>query len=343
MRRFPYNLRLVLLVFFMILLWLASGIRVRPGQDGAWNTVRHGQQALWRTQLEAGVPLSSEDDKLRTGFIGVEWSQLTTTLGSIEAKRTSANPLWTAQFFDWFDELELRAGDRVVIYSSSSFPAMLFSAIVAAESRQLEILLSVSLGSSAWGANRTEFFCPMMLRTLLEGGYLSTRPAFYTLGGSAESGRDFSPEVLELLEEISRAEGTPLVVPETLEKAIEYKAQKLIEYRPKLFISIGGSNANLGNSADAAEIPNGLLLPGGAKTRPIGAGVIAAALSAGVPTLNILNIKKLAIESGIPWDADLFVKARYKLNPWLALIGLSAYFAVLFTHKRWIWQDEHRE
>lgn len=314
-----------------------------PEEDRLWNTIRAGQYALWQKQTEAGVQLSNETDRLRTGFIGIEWSQLTTTLGSLEAKRTSADPLWGAQFVDWFDSLGLKTGDRIVIYSSSSFPAMLFSAIAAAESRRLEILLAVSLGSSTWGANRIEFPWPQISNVLLGGGYIKTRPAFYTLGGAAESGRDFSPEVVRLLKEISASEGTPLVIPETLEEAVRYKTQNLIDFKPKLFISIGGSNANLGDSADAAEIPNGLLLPEGANSYPIGTGVIASALSSGVKTLNILNIKKLAAESGIPWDPVRFIKMRYRLNPWFTSFGLFAYLAVLFTHKRWMWKDESGE
>lgn len=340
MRRLPYNARLVLLASFLFLLWFACGFRIQPEESRLWNTVRNGQNALWDKQAQAGIALSDADDKLRTGLIGAEWSPLTTTLGSLEAKRTSCNPLWAAQFLDWFDKLGLKPGDRIVIYSSSSFPGLLFSAIAAAESRRLDILLAVSLGSSTWGANRPEFPWPRMSETLLAGGYIKTRAAFYTPGGAAESGRDLSPESMLMFREISDAEGIPLVIPGTIENAVSFKVQKMIEFEPKLFISIGGSHANLGDSADAAEIPNGLLLPAGPVSFPTGDGVIAAALSSGIPTLNILNIKKLALESGIPWDPDAFIKMRYRLNPWFALPGLLVFAAVLATHKRWEWEEE---
>lgn len=338
MRRLPYNARLVLLASFLLLLWLACGFRMPPEEDHLWNTVLGGQDVLWNRQTQAGVQLSPEDDKLKTGLIGVEWSPLTTTLGSLEAKRTACNPLWAAQFLDWFDKLGLKPGDRIVIYSSSSFPGLLFSAIAAAEYRQLEILLAVSLGSSTWGANRPEFSWPLMSEALLAAGYIKTRPAFYTPGGAAESGRDLSPEIMRLLREISDAEGTALVIPGTIENAVSYKSQKMIEFKPKLFISIGGSHANLGDSEDAADIPNGLLLPADSASYPIGGGVIAAALSSGIPTLNMLNVKKLALESGIQWDPNIFLKMRHRLNPLFALLGLLVFSAVLATHKRWEWE-----
>lgn len=340
MKGLSYNIRLVLLALFLTLIWLVSGFKMPHSEARVWNTVRNGQNELWNQQTLAGVPLSVKDDRLKTGFIGVEWSPLTTTLGNLEAKRTSCNPLWAAQFLDWFDELGLKPGDPIVIYSSSSFPGLLFSAIVAAESRELEILLAVSLGSSMWGANRPEFTWVQISQTLLRSGSIKTRAAFYTPGGAAESGRDMPAEVIQLLSEISDAEGTPLIILEKIEQVIQYKSQKMLAFKPKLLISIGGSNANLGDSAEAADIPNGLLLPNDNGSYPRGDGVIAVALSSGIPTLNMLNIRKLALESGIQWDAGIFVKTRYSLNPLIALLGLLAFFAVLQTYKRWSWQEE---
>lgn len=342
MRRFPYNTRLVLLAVFMLVLWFACGFWTTRHEDEVWRTVRGGQTALWQKQIESGIVLSHAEDRLKTGFIGVEWSNLTTTLGSLEAKRTSADPLWAAQFLDWFDKLGLKAGDPVVIYSSSSFPAMLFSAVVAAENAGLRVLLAVSLGSSTWGANREDFPWPSMWKVLTDGGYVKTRPVFYTPGGAAEAGSNLEPEIMQMFSLISEAEGIPLIIPRTLAEAVDYKSERMIEFAPKLFISIGGSNANLGDSADAAEIPNGLLLPGGTYSYPTGDGIISRALISGIPTLNILNIRQLAAESGIPWDPGLFIKRRRTPSPWASLLALAVFSAVLGTHKRWAWEDENR-
>lgn len=339
-RRFPGAGVFLLAALLPALCWLGGGFRFSARQERLWDTVRGGQEELWRKQTQLGVRLSAGSDKLRTGFIGEEWSGLSTTLGSLEAKRTAANPLWGIAFLEWFEALGLKEGDRIVIYSSSSFPSMLFSALAAAESAKLEVLLAVSLGSSTWGANREDFSWPMMYQTLLEGGRLKTRPAFYTLGGAGEGGGGLAPEAALKLSELSEAEGTPLFVPQTNEAAIAYKFERLKDFAPRLFISIGGSNANLGDSESAPEIPNGLLRPGGARGRDAGDGVIGLALSSGVPTLNILNIRVLALENGIPWDPDVFVKARANLNPRTAIIGAALFFAVLAAHKRWEWDDE---
>jgi len=337
MKRFPYNAVLFILAIVMLLAYFAAGLRARPEEYGVWDTIRDGQRAIWTAQENSGVGLSREADRLKTGFIGVEWSPLTTTLGSLEAKRTSANPLWALRFIDWFDELGMRKGDRVVIYSSASFPAALFSAIAAAEARGLEIMLSVSLGSSTWGANREEFPWPLMEKTLREGGFIKARASFYTPGGARETGREFTRETLALLERLSEESGIPLVMTETLDEMIRYKSLRLTEFGPKLLISIGGSNANLGDSPDAAEIPNGLLLPKKTESFVTGGGVIAEALRAGIPVVNMLGFRKLALEAGIPWDAGVFARRGHRPGLFASLFGLAVFCAVMVKYKRWTW------
>ncbi len=339
--KIPYNTKLVLLSLFLLALWFGGGFVVPGrGEDRLWKRVRDGQGALWRAQTAAGVPLSKAEDRLETGFIGIEWSEITTTLGEPEAKRTSCNPLWALQCLDWFDELGLEAGDRIAIYSSASFPGLLFSVLAAAESRDLDILLAVSLGASTWGANLPEFPWPAMYETLRGGGFLKTAPAFYTLGGGGERGGGMSSEATALFRGFATRGGTPLVVPRDLRDAVRYKMAALRKFEPKLLVGIGGSNANLGDSELAAEIPNGLLLPGRADAGALGDGVIAEALRADIPVLNLLGMRKLAHESGIPWDAGAFSKVRVKLHPLTALAGLAAFAGVLILHRRWEWADD---
>ena len=339
--KISYNARLVLLALFLAALWFGGGFVVPGrGEDRLWKRVRDGQGALWRVQLSAGVPLSKTEDRLETGFIGVEWSEITTTLGELEAKRTSCNPLWALQCLDWFDELGLEPGDRIAIYSSASFPGLLFSVLAAAENRELDILLAVSLGASTWGANRVEFPWPAMYGMLRDGGFLKTAPAFYTLGGGGERGGGMPPEATALLRDFAVKEGTPLVVPRDLRDAVRYKMDALREFKPKLLIGIGGSNANLGDSERAAEVPNGLLLPDKADADALGDGVIAEAVRADIPVLNLLGMRKLAHESGIPWDAGAFSKVRVKLHPLAALAGLIAFAGFLIFHRRWEWADD---
>lgn len=338
MKHLPYNFRLVVLALFLAALWFVSGMGfLSKDEERVWQTVRSGQDALWNRQRELGIKLSAEEDRLRTGLIGTEWSPLTTTLGEIGAKRTSCNPLWAVRYLDWFDELGIENGDPIVIYSSSSFPALLFSALAAAESRGLDVLLSVSLGSSMWGANRPEFPWPRMASLLREGGFIRTGTAFYTPGGDDENGRSFSAEALALMRELSDKEGVQLFEASDLKETISLKTAKMLEHRPKLLINIGGGNANMGSSELALEIPEGLALPGSGSTKraSLGDGVVAEALKSGIPVLHMLNMKKLSLDSGIPWDPGSFTPLRTRFRPSAALLGLAVFMAVMLTHKRW--------
>ena len=86
--------------------------------------------AAWRAR--EGTASATADDPWGCGLIGVEWSEITTTLGELGSKRTACDPAWAVQFSRWFRQSGLERGDPVAIYSSASFPGLLVSAIAAA-------------------------------------------------------------------------------------------------------------------------------------------------------------------------------------------------------------------
>jgi poly-gamma-glutamate system protein len=143
---------------------------------------------------------------------------------------------------------------------------------------------------------------------------------------------------MELLRRLAEEENVPFFVPGDLEEAVRFKTERLLAWKPELFINIGGGEASLGNSG--TPIPNGLLPPPkeGADL-PGEGGVIAEALRAGIPVLHMLGVKKLAEENGIPWDAGVFVKMKPGRRPFWAFAALTLFFAVLYSHKRWLWED----
>lgn len=334
MKRVPYNSRLVILAALIAVLWFGFGLGFLDAEEErVWETVRAGQRALWEAR-SAADPEPGED-RLRTGLIGVEWSPLTTTLGEIGAKRTSCNPMWAIRYLEWFDEIGLSDGDPIVIFSSASFPGLLLSALVAAEARGLDVLLSVSLGSSMWGANRPDLPWPAMAKILRAGGHVRTNASFYTPGGGGEVGRGFAREIMESFGSLARDEGVPLFIADDLKDAVAYKTAAMMEKNPKLLISVGGSNANMGDSERASDIPCGLIMPSSARMEEMGDGVIAEALRAGIPVLHMLNVKKLALDGGIPWDPGAFVRVRTVSRGLPAILGLAAFAAVMATHRRW--------
>ena len=330
---FPRTLGLLALALVALLYGLVPGLS--PEETRLVGRIRGAQRALWAHQRALGLPQSEEEDPNRTGFVGVEWSPLTTTLGELPAKRTAANPLFGVRCLRWFRELGLQRGDRIAVFSSSSFPGLLYAVLAAAESAGLEPTLVVSLGSSTWGANRPELPWPSMARFLRREGYLRTSATAYTLGGDQETGGGIPEEGRRILERAAREDGTPLWTesgtPEArLEGMIRRKMDLVGSVRPRLVVNVGGSHANLGDRGTVLALSPGLLDPSlGPKA---GDGVIGRSLRLGIPVLHLLELRGLCARTGIPYDGPF--RGTLGGRPWAAVLGLALFGGALVRARR---------
>ncbi|MCW8927051.1 MAG: poly-gamma-glutamate system protein, partial [Xanthomonadales bacterium] len=267
----------------------------------------------------------------------LEWSSITTTLGDLEAKRTACNPAWAIQFQRWFQALGLEAGDPVVIYSSASFPGLLLNAVAAAEAARLDIFLIVSLGASTWGANHPGAPWPVLESELLRAGFIHKQADFYTLGAGAEMGHGLTPQDQALLRQAANQAGVGILNAPDLKAMVGLKTELLIAHQPRLFISIGGSQANLGDEEEVLRLSRGPV-PASEADRA-GNGVIAQAMRDGIPVIHMLNIRSIANTVGIPYDRAPSRAAPIRANPWWSATGLLLFFGVLLSHRRWRLED----
>lgn len=328
------RLKLLLLAVAMAGLWsLAAPARLTEEESLLWEKVRAAQLHLAEWGEMRGLAAPAGSDPWACGLIGVEWSGITTTLGELASKRTACNPAWAVQFDRWFREQGLQKGDPIAIYSSSSFPGMLLSALAAAEDLGLEPLVIVSLGASTWGANRLDAPWPVLAAELRRGGFISKRADYYTLGGDEELGNGMPPEGQALLRKAAGDAGVELLVAASLEEMVALKSELLQREQVKLLINIGGSHANMGDDPGVLQLQPGL--NSAAEAGQAGKGVIGTAISRGIPVLHMLNIKALAGKAGIPYDSEPRKQAPLALNSWWSLAGVLLFFTVLLTHKRW--------
>lgn len=328
------RMKLVLLALAMAALWLLATPRsLAPSDRELWNHVRAAQEYVHGWRQRHGIASGAEQDPRGCGLIGVEWSSITTTLGSLEAKRTACDPAWAIQFARWYREQGLQKGDAVAIYSSASFPGLLLSAQAAAESLGLDPLVVVSLGASTWGANHPDASWPVLEAELNRAGFLQKRPDFYTLGGGGESGGGMAPEAVESLRRAAAEAGVELLQAGGLEEMVHIKSSLLEQRGCRLLVSIGGSQANLGDDPDVLRLGPGLHRPEGGESA--GNGVIARALGQDVPIIHLLNIRELAAQTGIPFDARPDPRALLSVRPAWALLALALFITVLLTHRRW--------
>jgi len=311
---------------------------MRAPENTIWEKVRSAQNFLYQERLKMGIPWDPDTDPWRTGLIGVEWSPITTTLGDLEAKRTSTDPRWGIVFYRWFLDLGLKEKDPVAILTSGSFPGFALSAVVAAEELGLEVLLIPSLGASSWGANIPDLPLTSILSMLRTHGFVKSSPYFATLGGRGELGLDLPPEGIYALQKSAKEANVTIIGAKSFEELLERKWTKIAEFNPKVIVQIGGSQANLGTDPEVLTLQPGILRPESGVSA--GNGIIAKALNAKIPVIHMLNVKTLCRKTGIPFDDKPLKKAPRQVPKLLSFLGLLLWGFYLFRFKRWTFEEE---
>jgi poly-gamma-glutamate system protein len=276
----------------------AEMIRAAELMSRATAAVRSCRQA-------AGVPLDSTTDVNRTGLLGLATSPITTSLGSLEAKRTSTNPNFAALAVLLLHQAGARRGDAVAVGASGSFPALLVASLCAARVTGVRPLVISSLGASEWGANDPRFDLLSLEMCLARSGLLSFELLACSLGGDEDAGRDMSPEGRVRLTAEVRASGAPLIVEPDLAKNV---AERMAFYERaagaagvRAFVNIGGGFADLGTDSEILKVSPGLaeFLRFPPEERR---GVIFAMAERRVPVIHLLYVKGLCDRYGLPWD-----------------------------------------
>jgi poly-gamma-glutamate system protein len=337
-------------LFFLLVRFIPyrKGDAVSEDMFQASEIMEEAMVALRECQSERGLHLDTENDPNQTGLIGFESSPLTTTIGNLEAKRTTTNPNFAALVVYLFKEAGVERGDTVAVGASSSFPALIVAALSAAKAMDLHPLMINSLGASQWGANIMDFHWLDMLNCLLKSGTFDFQPIALSLGGEKDKGEDMSPQGQSfLLEEINKS-GFLFIDEPDLRANVEAR-MRLYEKsaganKIKAFINIGGSWANMGTDAEILKLEPGLVkirrLP------PLGnRGVIFEMASSNIPVIHLLFVRGLVEKYGLSWDPvpfpspgkeRIFQRAREKQPLFLVLssVYLSLVVFILIFRNR---------
>lgn len=295
---------------------------VSPGTEIPWteNMLRASATmdsvvvSLRRHCEEEGFVLNDLDDPNRTCLIGPEMSPLFTSLGQLEAKRTSVSPDMAGLVAHLLTEAGVEAGDRVALGASGSFPGLLVAAVSAVEALGAEPVAILSLGSSSFGGTRTEFHLLDLYRYMEDEGWVSRPPEAVSLGGSGDVGAGFDPGYRrEILEEV-RESGVRLLHEEDLRTNVLERVALYGEpgvepgVEPAVFVNIGGGEANLGTSPKILEVHPGLSSvgagqPQGMDLPPLDQrGVLFEMMARRVPVIHLLYIQGLSLRYGLQWD-----------------------------------------
>jgi poly-gamma-glutamate system protein len=285
------------------------------------------------------IGLEAAADINLTGLIGLETSVITTSLGNLEAKRTTANPNFAGLITLLLHQAGVRRGDTVAIGASSSFPSLIIASLCAVQAMEVRGLLICSLGASQWGANHPDFSWLDILACLDRSGFLSAEPIALSLGGDGDVGKDMSPEGRALLVRLGRETGLPFLSEPDLEKNVRERL-RIFETAAgaggiQAFINIGGSYANMGTDSEILKVGPGLaafseIPPDGRR------GMIFEMAARRIPVIHLLYIKGLCDNYGLPWDPSPLpspgrgaIFERKELDPPGFLILAGAYFLLI--------------
>lgn len=257
--------------------------------------------AIKDLKAERQIPMDLASDINYTGMIGQAYSAITTTLGNLEAKRTSTNPNMAAVIIDMFHELGLKSGDTVAINCSGSFPSLNIATLCAVETMDLYPVLISSFGASTHGANDPELTYPDMEFYLYEKGLLSNKSNYVSIGGSHDIGTEMDAGVKDSI--VARLQG--LGYPFWYDADLLHNVRTRYEFycsgrEVKCLINIGGNDVSFGDSSVMVHADGGILTELTKKDHST--GLIQLFLRDHIPVIHLLNIKSLAAQYGMPID-----------------------------------------
>jgi poly-gamma-glutamate system protein len=252
-----------------------------------------------------GIKIDETIDPNHTGLIGPENSDLTTTPGHLEAKRTTTNPDLAGLLVHLLYQAGVSPGDTIAVGSSASFPALMIAALAAARVMEVYPVVILSLGASSFGSNNVDFNLLDLYELLLSEGVFTIPSAALSLGGEQDIGRDFKPEVRERLIKQIQPSGIPFIYEPDLQQNVAIRMKLYQSNSPggriAAFINIGGNYANLGTSALVLELKPGLNKITSIPAQPE-RGVIFEMAAQSIPCIHLLFVKGLAMKYGLPWD-----------------------------------------
>lgn len=351
--KFKDSFRFLLSFLFLLLSLLAVNLTSFTAEDplspvmlDASSRTAAAFSAIKEERLARGHELSLLDDPNQTGMIGEPYTEITTTLGNLESKRSSTNPNIAAMIVKMLDSCGVSAGDTVAVNLSSSFPCANLAVLCAMDSMNVNGIVINSVGASTYGANLPDFTWLDMEHLLLEKGLITNHSAFFSMGGSNDQGKEMPEDVKSEICSRLSGYGLTFLSYDNLEDnlavrmAIYEKAGEI-----SCMINAGGNLLAFAGGTELISSENGILLPGDSKN---GAdGLIPRFLERDVPVIHLLNMKTLLPAYGLPVDpvplpavgeGDVY-RSRQTSKPLIifliaANLGYLAYAVKKYPHRK---------
>ena len=257
---------------------------------------------------EKGISSDIETNIKHSGLIGNYFTDITTTLGSLEAKEISTNPEFAALIVRYLTDSNIDSTKKVGVILSGSFPSLSISSLAAIQTLKAKAIIFSSLGASMFGANQPGATWLDIENYLIKSSGLKYRSNLVTPGAEADNGGGLSGKGVQILKTTAANYNVDLYLPHSLKESIDRKVDILLNNKIDLLINIGGNQTSLGACVHSLNIPNGFhkkIECCNDEDR----GVIMQLNEKGIPFINLLNIK------------DLAIKNELSINPSVASLG----------------------
>ena len=178
---------------------------------------------------------------------------------------------------------------------------------------------------------------------LVEDGLLETDSAAVTLGGGGDVGGGMDPACAEEIRGRLAEAGLLLLEEPDYRRNLELRQQLYQQEGPiDCFVAVGGNVTSMGRGESGISLGQGLLSPEKIVRLTEDSGLVQRYLSQGLPVINLLNIKQLAADYGLPYDPAQWpergTSAVYFETDYpgaVLLLGLAG-AAVLLALCRWV-------
>ncbi len=339
-RLFTLSLVLTALVSLSLLIAVrryAIDTEPHPASAAMVRAVERTQKAfdlIRNEKIRRGI-IAPDDDLRRTfPLLGIEYSEILTTLGSYEAKLASSNHEFSALVVRILSDHGFDSTKRIGVTMSGSFPAIGISVLCALEELGIDPIIISSLGSSSYGANDTAMTWADIELLLYGAGIISHRSVFVTPGADSDTGGGLPEGGIEVIRSAAQRAQSQLFIPESLPSAIAFRESLLVTAGIDMMINIGGNHAVLGNCGHASAFPNGY-------TDAVRScfdderGLLMHIAERGIPVFHFLDIRDLARrneieENGIDAERSAMIYTKTKTDT-IAVIGSLLLIGVLLV------------
>ena len=266
---------------------------------------REALEAIREVRLGMGGPIDVVNDPNDTGLIGPEFSLITTSRGSHDAKLRALDPNMAAVFVQLLERAGVREGDLVALGLSGSYPLLNAAMLVSIETLGATPVPITSVGSSMWGATDPELTWLDMESILLERDIIRRGSVAASIGGGDDRGRGLPPRGRELVREAAQRNDVPLIEEPSLDQSIARRMEIYDEAAGDgeyaLYVNVGGGLGSVGTSRLDELVRPGLSKVLGTKNFPR-RGALVRMADRGIPVIHVPSADPFIDRYGLSVD-----------------------------------------